>query len=471
MKSYLFYDIETSGMNNSFNQILQFAAIRTDENLEETERFNIYVKLRPDIIPEPVAAITHRIPLTRLFKGVTEYELAGKLYEIFNKPGTVSLGYNSLSFDEEFIRSLFFRNFYNPYTHQYQNNCRRMDLLSMTTVYRVFKNDIIKWPFKEGKPTLKLEEINNINSFTSGQAHDAMVDVEVTVELAKKLKENRKLWDHLEAGFEKKEEETRLRDFEKETIPEYGKPMAVIINTRLGSDNNYFSVVMSLCNSEFYSNQQIWLRLDYLDFSKDFNLVANESKAIIRRKSCGSETVLPFNKKTEKLLDENRFQLIKNNIVFINEHKDLLEVVAEKQRKFKYESIEGYDIDSSLYLRGLFSKEESNFTDKFHKEINKIKMINLAPNDNIQEMSRRIVFRNFPEAARVEYKTDYANFINSRLFNSEQKLIYDYRGEFQNDILNTEKEIKEIRLTRQLDKEQINILNELEEYIKERKSR
>ena len=47
-KSYLFYDIETTGFNPVFQQVCQFSAIRTDIEFNELERLNIFVKLLPD---------------------------------------------------------------------------------------------------------------------------------------------------------------------------------------------------------------------------------------------------------------------------------------------------------------------------------------------------------------------------------------------------------------------------------------
>lgn len=104
MKSYLFYDIETTGLNKSFDQVLQFAAIRTDERLMEKERHIIHVRLRPDVIPSPYALITHRIPFSDLLKGESEYDAVFRIHALLNTPGTVSLGYNTLGFDDEFLR-------------------------------------------------------------------------------------------------------------------------------------------------------------------------------------------------------------------------------------------------------------------------------------------------------------------------------------------------------------------------------
>ncbi|RPJ17923.1 MAG: hypothetical protein EHM37_00025, partial [Deltaproteobacteria bacterium] len=38
-ETYLLYDIETTGLNRAFDQVLEFAAIRTDGDLNELDRF------------------------------------------------------------------------------------------------------------------------------------------------------------------------------------------------------------------------------------------------------------------------------------------------------------------------------------------------------------------------------------------------------------------------------------------------
>ena len=126
--SYLFYDIESTGLSKSFDQVLQFAAIRTDHRLKEIDRHDIKVKLRPDIIPSPLAILTNRIPISDLANGLCEYEATGRIHRLLNEPETISLGYNTLGFDDEFLRFSFHRNLLPPYTHQFRNGCRRMDL-------------------------------------------------------------------------------------------------------------------------------------------------------------------------------------------------------------------------------------------------------------------------------------------------------------------------------------------------------
>ena len=82
---YLFYDIETTGLNKAFDQVLEFAAIRTDRQLEEIERHNLSVKLRPDVIPSPLAILTNRISPTDHAGGMSEFEATEHIHQLMRR--------------------------------------------------------------------------------------------------------------------------------------------------------------------------------------------------------------------------------------------------------------------------------------------------------------------------------------------------------------------------------------------------
>jgi exodeoxyribonuclease-1 len=134
-KTYLFYDIETSGLNKAFDQVLQFAAIRTDTDLNEIERHEVDIRLSPDVIPSPGAVLTHQITPAATAKGVPEIEAISEIHRLFNQPGTISGGYNTLGFDDEFLRFSFYRNLLPPYTHQYENGCSRFYIFTLIPLY------------------------------------------------------------------------------------------------------------------------------------------------------------------------------------------------------------------------------------------------------------------------------------------------------------------------------------------------
>jgi exodeoxyribonuclease-1 len=58
--TFLFYDLETTGTDPVFDQVCQFAAIRTDHSLNEIERFERFIRLRPDVIPSAAALVKTR---------------------------------------------------------------------------------------------------------------------------------------------------------------------------------------------------------------------------------------------------------------------------------------------------------------------------------------------------------------------------------------------------------------------------
>ena len=53
--SFVFYDTETTGLDTTFGQILQFAAVKTDENFQELDRFEIRSRLMPHVVASPGA--------------------------------------------------------------------------------------------------------------------------------------------------------------------------------------------------------------------------------------------------------------------------------------------------------------------------------------------------------------------------------------------------------------------------------
>src|SRR3989344_8843941 len=215
-KTFLFYDTETSGLNPCFDQIFQFAAIRTDQEFNEKNRYQFFIKLNPDVVPSKEAMTIHGISLEELEqKGISEYEAIRQIHQLVNEPGTISIGYNTLNFDDEFLRFSFYRNLLSPYTHQFANGCGRMDIYPIIVLYHLFKPDILQWPTKkDGSVSLKLENINAANQLAEGSAHHAMVDVEVTLALTRKLFQDKTMWDFSTQYFQKKIDEDRIKSAE-----------------------------------------------------------------------------------------------------------------------------------------------------------------------------------------------------------------------------------------------------------------
>ena len=183
-KSYFFYDLETSGLNPRSDRIMQFAGIRTDENLKQIgDSYNLLVKLNDDTLPSPEALMVTGIsPQATLSDGYTEAQFAKILYEEIFTPGTIAIGFNNIRFDDEFIRYLFWRNFYDAYEWSWKDDRSRWDLLDAVRMTRALRPEGINWPTDaEGKATNRLELLTKENGLAHEKAHDALSDVEALI--------------------------------------------------------------------------------------------------------------------------------------------------------------------------------------------------------------------------------------------------------------------------------------------------
>ncbi len=131
--SFFWHDYETFGRVPRSDRPAQFAGVRTDEALDEIEPpVTLYCRPAPDTLPDPEACLLTGItPSVALERGVPEHAFAQTVLDALSKPGTVGLGYNSLRFDDEVTRFLFWRNLIDPYAREWQNACGRWDLLDV----------------------------------------------------------------------------------------------------------------------------------------------------------------------------------------------------------------------------------------------------------------------------------------------------------------------------------------------------
>ena len=191
MHTFLWHDYETFGAHPRRDRPAQFAAIRTDADLNELgEPLMLYCQPAPDFLPDPKAClITGITPQMCLERGVPEHQFAATIEQAFSLPGTIGVGYNTIRFDDEITRFLFWRNLIDPYAREWQNECGRWDLLDVVRTAYALRPDGIHWPTKpEGGASFKLTDLSAANSLVHEVAHDALSDVRATIALARLIK-------------------------------------------------------------------------------------------------------------------------------------------------------------------------------------------------------------------------------------------------------------------------------------------
>ncbi len=184
----MFYDLETSGFSPREQRIMQFAGQRTDLQLKPIgQPHNYLVKMTEDILPDPDAVLLTGItPQMTIAEGLTEAEFLKIFSQDISVPGTIFTGFNSIRFDDEFMRFLHYRNFYDAYEWHWADSRSRWDLLDVVRMTRALRPEGIKWPFaSDGRPANQLGLLTSINKLEHANAHDALSDVLATIDLAR----------------------------------------------------------------------------------------------------------------------------------------------------------------------------------------------------------------------------------------------------------------------------------------------
>ena len=187
MSNFVFYDFETSSSNKHWGQIIQIGAILTNDNLEELDRFDARCRLSPGIIPEAMALIVNKTSPTMLKKSnLSHYEMIRQFVETLKKWGKATyIGFNSIEFDEEFLRSTLFQTLEYPYITSTSGNTRG-DILSLARAANLYYPNTLKNSKNEkGNDVYKLDQMAPLNGIDHGDAHSAIGDVIATLGIAK----------------------------------------------------------------------------------------------------------------------------------------------------------------------------------------------------------------------------------------------------------------------------------------------
>jgi exodeoxyribonuclease-1 len=468
-KTYLFYDIETTGLNKAFDQILQFAAIRTDRQLNEIERYTLAVKLRPDVIPSPGAMITNRLSVADLASGRCEFEAIRQIHELMNQRETISLGYNSLGFDDEFLRFSFHRNLLPPYTHQFKNGCRRMDLLPIAVMFWLYKRKIITWPQIQSKPSLKLEHIREANQLASGPAHDASVDVAATVELARRFFKNQKMWNYLMGYFEKETDVHRIADIPavfQSVLGEHRK--GLMVSSEYGPRQMYQIPVLSIGKSIPYSNQTLWLRLDLPELRETKADSMAESTWIVRKRYGEPGILLPPNQRYLKFLGDDRKTVVAENLDWLQSNPSKFQQIVNYHREYTYPFIPNLDPDAALYQIGFFTRSDEKLFKEFQTApLDKKEAIaKRLKSQDAQVLAVRLLCRNYPQQISPDLADKFEAYLRRINPAREDEAIVDYRGLPRMTPSAALAEIRRFKKSGKLDNHQKKLLDDLQNYIK-----
>jgi exodeoxyribonuclease-1 len=185
--NFVFYDLETTGRSSTWDQIIQVGATLVNDDLQILDRYEARCSLRPGVIPEPAALLINKTtPLMLKQTNLSHFGLVQQMKETFEKwSPAMFIGYNNLSFDDEFVRKTFFKCLTDVYLTNTNGN-KRGDILGLVRSAHLYYPECLKTPTSEkGNAVFKLDQIASMNGISHDNAHDAMGDVLATIGMAK----------------------------------------------------------------------------------------------------------------------------------------------------------------------------------------------------------------------------------------------------------------------------------------------
>jgi exodeoxyribonuclease-1 len=416
-----------------------------------------------------LAILTNRIPVPALAEGQCEYEAIVQIHSLMNAPETVSIGYNNLGFDDEFLRFSFHRNLLPPYSHQYRNGCRRMDLFPITIIYWLYQRQVLTWPVINGKPSLKLEHLGAENRMVNGQAHDALVDVETTVALARRFFEKKKVWQYLEGYFDKETDAHRIGELPVAFQSGPGEHRkGLMISGEYGPAQNYQIPVISIGESIPYPNQSLWLRMDLPQLRDSTPQSIAETSWVVRKRLGEPGLLLPPRSRYWRRIGDERSAVFEENLKWLQANPEIFQQIITYYREYRYPFIPHLDADASLYQIGFYSKADEKLCPQFHKAslVEKAMLAEQFASPDARTLARRILGRNYPQALPAEHENEFKAYLRCiNPFRPEDALL-DYRGQQRTTPRAALIEIKRLQQTGELDPEQHRLLGDLATYIR-----
>lgn len=321
--TFFWHDYETFGTEPRTDRPTQFAGIRTDMDLNEIdEPVMVYCKPSLDALPSPESClITGITPQFCQKNGVTEREFSATIEHELGKSNTISVGYNSIRFDDEVTRYLFWRNLIDPYAREWKNECSRWDLIDVTRALHALKPQAIAWPLNyEGVVNFKLEALSKANTLTHESAHDALSDVRATINLARLIKKvEPRFFEYCLALRSKEKVRTELSLNQKRPI--------LHVSSMYGIGRGCLAIIWPLAIHPTNKNEVIvW------DLQEDPGLLADLSVDEIKTRIFTRKEDLPTNisRLPIKTISLNKSPFVVNNLqVLTNERASQLNINLE----------------------------------------------------------------------------------------------------------------------------------------------
>lgn len=419
-KTFFWYDLETFGLNPYYDRIVQFAGIRTDMDLNPVgQPVLLYARPSIDYLPDPLSCLVTGItPQEAMEKGLRESDFADAVLKELGRKNTCSVGFNSIRFDDEFIRNLLYRNLLDPYRREWADGNSRWDVLDLIRAAHDLRPDSLAWPPSKdnGNPVFKLTELTAANTISHEHAHDALSDVYATLAVSRLLKEKNPQLFTWALGLRDKKKVKEIVN------PPFGTPFlhtCASFTTPQGCTRPVvaISVVPSNPNSVicFDLTQDLDPLLaagedDIMRVPGVLRIALNKCPFVSPLSVLGKDDAISRRLGIDMKLAMARYDRIRQEITLPSRFRSAVE-------GDEYEQVS--DPDFRIYAGGFFSDaDRERFAVVRRTEVNQKLSLNLRFDDpRAPEMVWRYVCRSWPETLDEQQKARWKSFAANRILN------------------------------------------------------
>ncbi len=463
MPNLVFYDFETCSSNVSYGQIIQAAAVLVNDKFQELDRYEGRCKLSPGIVPEAMALLVNKTTPKMLKEtNLSHYQMVRQLVDKFKKwKNSIFIGYNSINFDEEFLRRTLFKNLEYPYLTNTNGN-ERGDLFSLARACHLYYPECIKTPISDkNNPVFKLEKLAPMNDIKHNEAHSAIGDVLATIEIAKLLsKKAPNVWKASLMTTNKDKTFQLIRDEQLFCTDffYYGKSIPFVLTFVCQHPQWGYPMCFDLkADPNYYFNLSLQALKKELDKKpKVLRTIKHKKHPIIMNPTYGMNFDNYKQLGIKKL--NQRAKMIRENKEFAKKIALILDDDA-RERENLDSQLDVYP-EESIYKKFALP-EDNKIMPEFHKADwkDKYSIIQKFKDDRMQYFGKKILYEESPQSLpKEEYELVHKEVASRILSTNEEKW---------NTIPRTYSEIDTLRNKFKEDKGKLKALEDINSYIQE----
>ena len=426
--NFVIWDIESSSASTDFGSIIEIGGILVDENFKEKDRFNLRCRLPEGEIPQAMALIVNKTSIDKLTKvNLSHYQMLGEVEKIFKKwSPAIFLGWSNIGFDDEMIRKEFFKGIRYPYITNASPN-KRHDGLNIARGAYAIDSTVLETEINEkNNPVFKLESLSRMNGFDSSDAHSALFDAHLTMNILGLIKKKQPdTWNAFLKTANKLDTETI---FKKESI--------ITLNEYFyGKSRLYLCAPLhpNHCIHPVYQwGQAVDLRVDVEPLLK---MSINELKSEMKKTPKFLRTIRsnkapiivdavygmkaePYNAMDPELI-KKRAKIVRENEKFSQNILTALREIAEEKEQSK--SQEQIFAEESIYTKFTSNKDTALFP-AWHAAPwkDKLKLLDKFEDERLWSFGKKIIYQEAPDVLPKEIYRKIKSEIARRIL-SENK--------------------------------------------------